>query len=46
MPNLTLATLKVFCRILAGAVAGIVVVSVYVGIDYMGQADKRLYFVD
>jgi hypothetical protein len=31
---------------LAGAAIGVAVVGLYAVIDYLGQSDKRLYFID
>jgi hypothetical protein len=41
-----LATSLLLARILVGVLIGVVVVIIYVVIDYVGQTDKRLYFID
>jgi hypothetical protein len=37
---------RLLTRVLAGAVIGAATVALYVGIDYVGHTDRRLYFID
>jgi hypothetical protein len=40
------ALIRLLLRMLAGAVIGIAVVAVFTSLDYLGQADKKLWWVD
>jgi hypothetical protein len=40
------AVIRFLTRAIIGAIIGIAVVVLFVGIDYVGQTDRRFYFID